>query len=370
MTGLYVHIPFCSVKCHYCDFVTAPADSPLRAGFFGALEAEIRHVRGAFEGTVFDTLYVGGGTPSVLSNGEIERLFETLRRDFRFHPNAEITMEVNPGDAVPLRKFGINRISLGAQTFHDATLKHLNRFNTAAHTVSTFHALREAGFGNISLDLMLSLPGETPADARASLERAVGLGPDHLSLYELVIEEKTHFGAIYLRGAAGARHQSSGGPLPSEQDSQDMLLSARRFLKENGFHQYELLSWCRPGFESRHNLIYWANGEYLGLGPGAWSYWEARRFKRASRVDAYVDKMGRDDFSAEEEETLAGEKKEIESFLLGLRRVDVGAHGRAPLRQAQIADLIGKGLLEEADDRIRLTERGILFAETVFRELC
>lgn len=367
MIGLYIHVPFCLKKCHYCNFVVAPAGSrETRVDFLRYLEKEAAHHAPSFANAAFDTLYLGGGTPSALGAEEISRVFGIIRRNFKIKNGAEITIEVNPGDvneanAEIYRRLGAVRASLGAQSFHDATLARINRSHGASAIGRSFHALRSAGFRNISLDLILSLPGETPDHARHSLERAMELGPEHLSLYELTIEEGTVFGR-------------RPPPLPDESTQLQTLSFARDFLKQNGYAHYELLSYAKPGFESRHNLIYWANGEYLGLGPGAFSYVEGRRFRHSTSVEEYLAKAKIGDWSACEEEALDADRRQAESFLLALR-LERGADRREFEQvERKLGDILGglerEGLVRRTPERIKLTERGQLFAETIFTQLC
>ncbi len=369
MTGLYVHIPFCVKKCHYCNFViTAAGSASKEERFLGLLEKEAAHYAPVFKKRRFGTLYLGGGTPSALSSKDLEAVFTLLRRHFRFEKKIEITCEANPGDITPekarcLRRLGVTRVSLGAQTFHDRTLKSLNRAHSAQDTVDSFRLLRKAGFRSINMDLMLSLPGETLEDVKFSLEKIFSLGPEHVSLYELVVEEKTVFGRRKEKGAL---------VLPPEETQLAMLSYTRERLQAAGLRHYELLNYARPGFESRHNLLYWKNGEYLGLGPGAFSYFHGRRFRNSSGFDEYMDKTARGDWSAYEEETLDARQRETESFLLALRKTEGAstAQFKKFLRDSRktVRDLSSKGLVETKNRRIRLTGRGQLFAETVFSE--
>ena len=370
MIGLYLHIPFCSRRCHYCDFViTTGRDKSRRRDFLPALEKEIRHTRDFFPGRTFETFYLGGGTPSVLEASELREVFRLVRDHFKIKENAEITLEANPNDisaekAGAFKQLGINRVSLGAQSFNDATLKKINREHTADDIGRSFRILRNAGFGNINLDLILSLPGELFSDVEYSLNKAVGLGPEHISIYELTIEKNTFFGGEFKKGRLG---------LPDEEIQLEMLSHAREFLKARGFWHYELLSYAKPGFESRHNLLYWANEEYLGLGPGAFSYFNGRRFRNSSTVDEYFKKIGNDDWTAYEEETLTPDKKEIESLLLALRLSEGALVSRFEPVIGKFLENINalteKGLLDKTADRIYLTPRGQFFAETVFAEL-
>ncbi|MBI3315663.1 MAG: radical SAM family heme chaperone HemW [Candidatus Omnitrophica bacterium] len=370
MTGLYLHLPFCAQKCHYCDFVVTTSGSPaLRERFFSALETEAGRYAPVFETKPFETLYVGGGTPSFFSLGELDRVFNMLRSRFRFVPQAEVTFEVNPGDldavkAEFLRARGVNRISIGVQSFHSETLKRIHRSHDASAIEKSFLILRQAGFDNLSVDLMLSLPGEDLDRVKYSLEKLVELSPEHVSLYELTVEEKTVFGSLQKMGKLA---------LPDEEETLRMLSTAREMLKDNGYVHYELLSYAKKGRESRHNLIYWANEEYLGLGPGAFSYLGGRRFRGSASVEEYLQKIEKGDWSAFEEEMLTAEKKTVESLLLALRLsegADLGRFASLPEGVSQsIRTLEEKGLLNQDHRRLRLTPRGQFFAETVFTEL-
>ena len=370
MAGLYIHIPFCTKKCHYCNFViTTQKTSEAHGNFLTALEREIAHYRSDLKNTVFETLYLGGGTPSVLSAEMTNKLFQLIRANFKFKKNAEVTCEANPGDidqkaAKNYKLLGVNRMSLGAQSFQNETLKRLNRCHGVTQILDSFQILRDTGFRNINLDLILSLPGEALDDVRHSLSEVLKLGPEHVSLYELVVEEKTVFGNLKKKGELR---------LPEETLQIEMLSLARETLKASGFDHYELLSYAKPGFRSRHNLIYWANQEYLGLGPGAFSYLRGRRFRNSSSYMEYLQKIKKRDWSAFEEEKLSPEKKEIESLLLALRLKEGASEWRfrSLFREFEphLKSLKAKGLVERKKGYVRLTDRGQFFAETVFSEL-
>ncbi len=370
MLGFYVHIPFCLKKCHYCNFVVTGAGvRPKEEKFLELFEKEAAHAAPVLRSKSFDTLYLGGGTPSALAAEDLERVFSVLRRYFRFRKNIEVTLEANPGDLTPakarfLRSAGVNRVSLGVQTFHDRTLASLNRAHGAAEIRTSFNILRREGFRNISVDLMLSLPGETLDDVKHTLQETARLDPEHVSLYELVVESGTVF---------GRRSEKGQLVLPPEEAQLEMLTYARKFLKTHGFRHYELLSYAKPARESSHNLIYWANQEYLGLGPGAFSYLGGRRYRGSSSFDEYMRKSEAGDWSACEEEILSAEKKETESFLLALRKTEgvPASKFRNFLRERKdsVSGLVKKGLVENKNGKIRLTEHGQLFAETVFSEL-
>lgn len=370
MTGLYVHVPFCLKKCHYCNFVTTPAGSAHdRSDFFRALSAESASHRERFSEMRFETLYLGGGTPSALDAEETEKLFSLVRENFLLREGAEVTVEANPGDvtadkAALYRRLGVTRVSLGAQTFREESLRALNRAHGAAATTQTMRFLRDAGIDNISLDLMLGLPGESLDDVRRSLEAACALSPEHVSLYELVVEEKTVFAGRQKKGLLD---------LPDEALSKEMLSFARDYLKAEGYRHYELLSYARPGRQSRHNLLYWANEDYLGLGAGAYSYFDGRRFTVATDYGRYLEKAVRGDFSPQEEERLKGQAAEREAFLLAMRLAEGASLSRfaslLPALRPSLDKLMSQALVEQTPSHCRLTARGQFFAETVFAEL-
>jgi oxygen-independent coproporphyrinogen III oxidase len=333
MTGLYVHVPFCEKKCHYCDFVTAADSADARDAFLSALEREASHRADSWRGGEFETLYVGGGTPSLFDGAQTERFFEAVRSRFRFADGAEVTWEANPGDVTPAkaalyRRLGVTRVSVGAQTFDDASLASLNRSHGAAATAATVRALRGAGIDNVSLDLMIALPGQTPERAAESVARALELAPDHVSLYELTVEPRTAFGA--MRRAGTLR-------LPAEDAQLEMLEASRRLLIEAGLEHYELLSFARPGRRSRHNLLYWTGGEYLALGPGAHAFVGGRRSVYARTVERWFSKVAAGDFAPDESEALAPERRDAESLVLALRLAEGAERSRFPLAVARLA---------------------------------
>lgn len=370
MIGLYLHIPFCAKKCHYCDFVMTTAQSQdKRDTFLDALEKEMFHYAPLLKGRCFSTIYLGGGTPSRLDAVEITRVFSSLRKHFLFEADLEVTLEANPGDldedkVKTYKELGVNRISLGAQSFRDEILRAINRAHGAKDIYESFALLRKHGFKNINLDLILSLPGETSRDTEHSLMELKKLNPEHVSIYELTIEERTVFGHQFKKGTL---------KLPEEDEQLRTLSFAREFLKANGFIHYELLNYAKPGFQSRHNRLYWVNEETLGLGPGAFSYFAGRRFRNSSSVDEYLLKIESDDWSASEEEILTPEKREVESFLLSLRLLegtDLNAFQFVKNNfKRSLSGLLDQELLTKEGTRVRLTSRGQLFAESVFAEL-
>jgi oxygen-independent coproporphyrinogen-3 oxidase len=367
--GLYLHIPFCASRCRYCDFVTWAGKDRLIPAYLKALVREIEGFRG--KGLVAKTIFFGGGTPSLLKAEEIGGFLQAIEGSFRVLPGAEITLEANPADGgldyfKALVGLGVNRLSLGAQSFDDRELRLLGRRHRAEEIARTFAQAREAGLGNISLDLIYGLPGQGLGAFRHSLESALGLGPEHLSLYALSLEEATPLEKAVSRGEL---------PAPDPDQQADMYLLAEALLDEAGYRHYELSNWARPGRECRHNLIYWEGGPYLGLGVGAHSYSRGVRSAQVSSIEDYLQKVEAGESPIAESEEIGPEMERAEAMFLGLRLVQ-GIEGRAFARRfgwpprsffgPQIEELVGLGLLEERDGRLRLAPRGRLLANQVF----
>lgn len=371
MLGLYLHLPFCERKCYYCNFVIA-----LRRGkndrrrFLDALQKEIIQARDRYGSLRFETIYLGGGTPSLLSLREIEEILNCLQRRFSFSPGFEFTIEINPEDT-DLEKFkgfrglGINRGSVGAQAFQDELLETLGRAHSAQKIYQVVEDLRTAGFENLTLDLINRLPGQSLEAFEYSLTEAVRIGVKQISLYDLEVHPKTVFGE---REAAGTLF------LPPEPIHELMFEKANTVLNQAGLLAYEISTFARPGYESCHNLIYWRNQEYLGLGPGAFSYFEGRRYQFAPSVSRYLEKIESNDWMNEVEDSIEGEKKEMESLLTGLRLLDEGISlSKLPLIWSKIEPEVRRlkegGLLHMTDDCLKMTTRGRFLAESVFAAL-
>jgi len=365
--GLYLHIPFCASRCRYCDFVTWAGKDHLIPAYLNALVREIE----GFRGLVAKTVYFGGGTPSLLKAEEIGGLLKAIGGSLQVLPGAEITLEANPADGgqdyfKALVGLGVNRLSLGAQSFDDAELALLGRRHRAGDTARTFAQARGAGLENISLDLIYGLPGQGLGAFRRSLELALGLGPEHLSLYSLSLEEATPLEKAVSRGDL---------PAPNPDQQADMYLLAERLLEEAGYRHYELSNWARPGKECRHNIIYWQSGPYLGLGAGAHSFFQGVRSARVASIEEYVQKVEAGESPIAEREEIGPLLERGEAMFLGLRLIE-GIEAAAFARRfggpprsffgPQIDELTSLGLLEERDGRLRLTPRGRLLANQVF----
>ncbi len=367
MRGLYIHIPFCETRCHYCNFVTTAAPSPdLRERFFKALFAEIQQAHRSYGRLTFDTLYLGGGTPSSLSVPEIERLVEEIHASFEFKKGYEFTCEFNPGDGEEvklkaLREIGVNRISLGCQSFRDELLQRLGRRHTARDITDTVARIRKEGISNISFDLMLRLPGQTVLDFRDSVQKCVELDASQVSLYDLEVHEGTPFGKFQKEAKLD---------LPGEEDHARMYESAIEMLTNANYEHYEISNFAKPGLASRHNLIYWYNQEYLGLGPGAFTYLGGTRSQLAPDLARYLEKYEAGDWKNDLEDKLSEEEKETETLVTGLRLREGVRPALFPKIRGALKDrletLCGEGLMERSGENVRLTARGKFLSEDVF----
>ncbi|HNX68278.1 MAG TPA: radical SAM family heme chaperone HemW [Candidatus Omnitrophota bacterium] len=365
--GLYVHIPFCRGRCHYCNFVSEGEPSPeFRKRFLDALVLEAEATFRRFGKLSFATFYLGGGTPSILTGEEITFLMKTVRDRFRFAADAEITAEWNPGDGDEerlriFRDLGVNRISLGAQSFRDVLLNRLGRRHSVRDILETLRKIRATGISNISLDLMLRIPGQTPDDFRHSLDQCVALEASQVSLYDLEVHEGTVLGDLKRDGSLD---------LPGEEDHARMYEAAIRTLTQAGYEHYEISNFAMPGAASRHNLLYWHNREYLGLGPGAFSYLGGIRYQFATDTGHYLAKCEARDWTRDQEDALSEEDKEVETFVTGLRLrkgVRPGDFKKIyPKVAERVATLCGEGLMEFVGEDLRLTRRGKFLSEDVF----
>ena len=371
--GVYLHIPFCRKKCAYCDFPSQVGTKAAMADYTAALCREIR-ARGpeiAAYGPA-STAYIGGGTPTALPISLLSRILLTLKAVLPFSPEAEVTVEVNPGTVdletfTALHTLGVTRLSVGAQSFEDRLLARIGRIHTAQAIRDTVRWARAAGVTDVSLDLMYGLPGQTIEDVRRSVGTAIDLAPTHISVYGLTVEEGTPFAA---EEAAGTLR------LPAEEDTEAMYDYLTRILPRYGFARYEIANFARPGFMSRHNLSYWTDVPYAGFGAAAHSYWDGRRMVNEPDIAAYIAAVQSGRFPAQEEEPPT-RKNQMEEFCFlalrtvrGLSRAKFAAKFGCSLDSvyhATLQDLQAKGLLEEAADSVRLTERGMKFGNVAFR---
>jgi oxygen-independent coproporphyrinogen-3 oxidase len=377
--SLYLHIPFCHTRCHYCDFNTYAGMLPLREPYVRALLTEIKlagELAQLAGGTPrrSRTIFFGGGTPSLLTVEQISRLLAACRKAFAVDEDAEITLEANPGtlsreQLEGLRATGVNRLSLGAQSFDAELLKTLGRIHSPIEISQALHNARAAGFTSINLDFMFGLPRQTMRHWQETLDQALSLHPEHFSLYSLIIEEGTPF----------YTWTSEGRITPGDEDlCADMYEYADERLRVEGYENYEISNWALPGHQSRHNLTYWQNLPYLGMGPGAHSYFADRRFSNILDPREYISILKKRQRPEAESETVERLQAMSETAFLALRTAQ-GLHlptfeerFNEPFEQfvgdrLRIVDQAG--LLEQASGWLRLSQRGRLLGNEVFLRL-
>jgi oxygen-independent coproporphyrinogen III oxidase len=362
----YLHVPFCRTKCLYCDFNTYAGKERLVGEYVAALSGEISRRIGETEGQPLQTVYFGGGTPSLLAAAHVRKLMATLRRGSGIEPEAEVTFEANPGTfgrayLEALQTLGINRLSLGVQSLDDETLRRLARTHNAAQAVEAVRLARVAHLKSVNLDLIYGLPWQTPRMWQAHLERALVAEPDHISLYALMIEEGTPLSTLVAKGR---------WLVPDSDTVADMYEAALPVLERHGFVHYEVSNWAQPGHESRHNLVYWRNEAYLGCGAGAHSYVRGRRWWNVKPVEGYIRRMATGADPAAGEERLTTDEQVGETAMLALRLRQEGiAVKRFQERfgidpgnrwQGQFEELAALDLLEVTDERVVLTEKALL----------
>ncbi|OGG43805.1 MAG: hypothetical protein A3F84_20110 [Candidatus Handelsmanbacteria bacterium RIFCSPLOWO2_12_FULL_64_10] len=369
--GLYVHIPFCASRCPYCDFAFVVGRGHLSARYADAVGREIRErVAKEFSGQVrFDTVFFGGGTPTAVTASEIARILDAAASVAGLAQSAEITVEANPGavDAGKfrdLRRLGVNRLSLGVQSFDDDELRLLGRTHTSAEALRAYDAARQAGFENVSLDLIFALPGQTETAWQAHLDRAVGLGMEHISTYNLTVEPGTEFGGRLRRGRLT--------PLPEETQAA-MYGAAIDRLTDAGYLHYEISNFARPGLCARHNLGYWEGSDYLGVGMSAHSFIVGRRTWNVRGLTRYLERIEGEGVAVAGQETLSPSERQTEAVLLGLRRVQEGVPVERILDhrggRRRIDRLIADDLIERIGGRARLTRKGLMVADAIAVEL-
>jgi len=374
--SLYLHIPFCHTRCHYCDFNTYAGMLPLREPYVRALITEVElagQLAQLANGTArrSRTIFFGGGTPSLLTVEQIKRLLSACYEAFTIDEEAEITLEANPGtlnaeQLAGLRAAGINRLSLGSQSFDADLLQTLGRIHTPDEIVQALHNARAAGFHSINLDFMFGLPGQTMQHWKATLDRALALRPEHFSLYSLIIEEGTNF----------YTWTNEGHIIPGDEDlCADMYEYADERLQAEGYENYEISNWALPGYQSRHNLTYWQNLPYIGMGAGAHSFFGGRRFSNVLDPQEYIRLLKKQQRPEAENELVDHTQEMSETAFLGLRTAR-GLH--LPTFEERFAEsftqFVGSrlrlveeaGLLEHENEWIRLSKRGRLLGNEVF----
>ena len=360
---LYLHIPFCLRKCDYCDFLSGPADEPVQEAYVRALVRELEGRRAEGDGYEVVSVFIGGGTPSVLAPEWTELLMKTLEECYALSRNAEVTMEVNPGTVDPeklvrYRRAGINRLSIGLQSALDEELRRIGRIHSYGQFQEAYYGAREAGFTNINVDVMSALPGQGVEDYALTLKTVMGLTPppEHISAYSLIVEEGTVFAQLDRAGKLN---------LPDEDSERRMYELTGELLAGAGYHRYEISNYAKRGYECRHNCGYWTRVDYLGFGTGAASLMENRRFSNGRGMEAYLENPLK---VRENVQELTIQDQMEEFMFLGLRLTDGVSksefYGKFGLPMEEVYGEVLKrnrrdGLLEEEGEFVRLTARGI-----------
>ena len=364
-TSAYVHIPFCTQICYYCDFSKVfiknqPVDSYLEHLLKEFQSYDIQKLR---------TLYIGGGTPTALSAPQLEVLLNGLTKNLELSALEELTIEANPGDLdadkiAVLKNSAVNRVSLGVQTFDDKMLKKIGRSHLEKDIYENIDRLKLAGFDNISIDLIYALPGQTMEQVKDNVAKAIGLNIPHMSLYSLILENHTVFMNRMRRGKL---------PLPKEELEAEMFEYIITELERAGFEHYEISNFSKPSFESRHNLMYWDNAEYYGIGAGASGYVNGVRYKNHGPIRHYLSAVEEGNARITEEHLSQKEQMEEEMFL-GLRKKSGVSMSRFEEKFGRsfeglygeiVRDLVQQGLMQIEGDRVRMTKRGLFLGDTV-----
>ena len=361
--GVYLHVPFCARLCHYCDFNrVAGATEEERGRYVDALIAELqRAAAGRGDWPEFASVFVGGGTPTLLAADDLARVVRRVGQVLPLARDAEVTVEANPETVDEayfqvLAKAGVNRVSMGAQSFSQHVLDELGRWHERDRPLEAVAAARRAGIDRVSLDLIYGAPTETADDWAATLETALCADIDHVSAYALTVEPSTEYAARVRRGTALA---------PDDDTQAERMEAADRYLAAAGFVRYELSNWARPGSECRHNLTYWRNGNWLGLGAGAHGHWSGRRSWNLRPPGRYADAVLHGESALAGQEIVTPDEQRMERLLLGLRMAEgVERTHVEPIDQRQVDALVAAGLLEDGD-RLRLTPAGWALANDV-----
>ena len=375
---LYLHIPFCVRKCNYCDFFSASGTEEEQVAYVSAMVQEIQSYQELSREYEVQTIFLGGGTPSLLTPEQIEQIFNAIYHTFSVNENAEITMEMNPGTVdieklCAMKAAGVNRLSIGLQSAQNEELKMLGRIHTYEEFLETWKLTEQAGFKNRNIDLMSALPGQTIESYEDTLSKVLALEPEHISAYSLILEEGTVFYDWYEKG----KLDRGAWKLPSEEEEYAMGELTIQRLAEAGMHRYEISNYAKSGKECRHNLGYWDRVEYLGSGAGSSSLIKGERFDHIRDRKAYIEKIRNGEPILIDREILSVESQMEEFMYLGLRKIEgVSRTDFQNYFGKNVDDVYGEildkleeeQLLEFSGDRIRLTHRGVDVSNCVLAE--
>lgn len=369
----YLHIPFCEQICHYCDFNKVFLKGQPVEEYLQSMATEMKNTMETYPTKSLKTIFVGGGTPTVLDMKQMEYFLKSIHAYLKpENDSVEFTFEANPGDLSKeklqlLKDYGVNRLSFGVQTFDDELLQKIGRTHRQKDVFRSIELAKEVGFKNISLDLIYALPQQTIENFRQTLEIAFGLDVDHFSAYSLIIEPKTVFYNLMRKGRLS---------LPSQENEAEMYEILMVEMERHGFAQYEISNFSKKGFESKHNLTYWNNEEYYGIGAGAHSYIDGKRIANAGPLKKYMALIGESGFPNVETHQVSSSEKMEEELFLGLRKTEgvskvkfETTYGKSihSVFGRQLMDQKEKGLLEETEEMIRLTKDGKLLGNEVFQ---
>ncbi len=372
--GIYIHIPFCKQKCFYCDFLSFCDKTESIDKYIECMKKEIK-LKSNKKGFIIDTIYIGGGTPSVIDGKLIREVLETIRESFIIDKEAEITIEVNPGTVnkeklMIYKESGINRISIGLQSTNSNLLKMLGRIHTYQEFMECFKLARHSGFKNINVDLMIGLPNQTLEDINQSIEIISNLNPEHISVYSLIVEEGTKISRDIEKGVL---------ILPKEEFERKMYWTVKEKFANNGYIHYEISNFAKEGYESKHNMNCWNQKEYLGFGASAHSYINHIRYSNIESLDKYIDNISRWQIEKNKEvheiQDIDSSKKEY--MLLGLRKIDgvnitefknKFADNPIYLFRKELSKLAKEDLIEIDENSIKLTNKGLDLANLVWEE--
>ena len=365
--GIYIHIPYCKKKCYYCDFISFPNKEETIEQYIETIKLEIDNCN--FTGFNIGTIYIGGGTPSILDSKYIIEIIQKVKEKFIVSQNAEITIEVNPGTVTKeklqdYRKAGVNRLSIGMQSTDNEILKKIGRIHTYEQFLETYNGAREVGFKNINVDLMLALPEENEGSIAMQITELINLKPEHISCYSLILEDETKMKEMVDTGEV---------TLPTDEEERKMYWKVKELLEENGYEHYEISNFALPGYNSRHNTDCWNQKEYLGFGTAAHSYFNRIRFSNPNTIEEYIKNYK--DQKIEEEQTKEEEAKEY--MMLGLRKIEGVSISKFERKfqinplfyfRFEISKLVDDELIEIDLDNIKLTKKGLDLANLVWKE--
>ncbi|WEG72751.1 radical SAM family heme chaperone HemW [Vagococcus intermedius] len=372
-TSAYIHIPFCEHICYYCDFNKVFLEGQPVDEYIQALIKEIRLKKVKYPSDEAETIYIGGGTPTSLSAKQLDVLLAGIRQELPFDDRNEFTVEANPGDLTAeklavLKNYGVNRLSMGVQSFDDRLLKKIGRKHSAQDVFDTMKVIDQAGFDNVSIDLIYALPGQTIENFEDTLQKALALDLPHYSLYSLILENKTMFNNWARQGRLN---------LPTEDVEGDMFDLAAVYMERAGRMKYEISNFSLPGHESQHNLIYWDNKHYYGFGAGASGYVGNIRYRNHGPIQHYLQPLKENKLPVIEVEELTLKQKMEEEMFLGLRKVEGVSYRKFTEKYGcdlediygeVIGRLVESDLLKELDGYIKLTDRGLILGNEVFQQ--